>query len=256
MRKQTDTHFLSGRSKPGIDIGEDGSKLFYHRSTTVIDERGFFVHLLFVKGEEAVVYGVFAAQKCVAAVESLGITDKRREISGIVLRNNGIKKLATPFALPINKILVDRRDQNKRDAADMIRETAVSLAIEREGLALTATILQKEVEVLPIIGGVATTQRHLRLTMTDGFGIRASEVAAGETQVVDCVEQIGFPFAVVANKTVDSATEAKLCRGKVLEVIESETVKLHDGANLVIEGLNRTELFGVKRIECLKESVI
>ena len=139
------------------------------------------------------------------------------QVSRVLLRDNQIEETAAFVAPALDKFGVGRRDHHDRKEPDMFRELVVFLLVASELLALAAADGAEDIFLAALVVVPALEDTQI-LAVTQDLRIRRILAAFAKRKVIDGIEQVGFPHAVVSEEAIHLGRENRFCLRDILVI--------------------------------------
>ena len=206
MRHVAQRHLFPTCRNLLIDSLENGNQLLDESAALLIQFFAILGHLPLPDVEHRGVGLLFHPQECVPLLQRLVVVGKRLDIRAVVLRNHHIHQPAAVFTGTVDEERVGRRYENDGNQSDVVREPPIFLLVALEML-LRATLhpainRHRHVGVGHLVAHVFALDDEKILVVIDDLRVDWIVRAATEREVIDRVEQVGLPLAVVTNETV------------------------------------------------------
>ena len=153
----------------------------------------------------------------VALEQRLVILDKGVQIRRVLLGDNQIEETAAFVAPALDKFGVGRRDHYDRKEPDMFRELVVFLLVAAELLALAAADGAEDIFLAALVVIPALEDAQI-FAVTQDLRIRRILAAFAKRKVIDGIEQVGFPHAVVSEEAIHLGRENRFCLRDILVI--------------------------------------
>ena len=198
-----------------MELLEDGHKLVDEAGAPLADTLRLGCHHLLYQHKKLGIGLTLGTQHCVALLQGAVICYERSKILSVVLRYYNVHKAPSLLAATGNKFIVGRRDHHKRNCANVVGETLVVLFIPLKLLLLTTFETAGKFVVHTAVARIIALNHKERLTVCNIRTIDRAYCTLAEREIIDGIEQIGFPHSVATYKTIYLARKSKRDIGQI-----------------------------------------
>ena len=212
-------HRLAVRAERAVVGRDERLQLGDGLPPTGVDGRAVLRELTVVYFEHRFV-GRHRFEQPVALGQHGVVTHDRGEVGAVELRDEGVEVAAAFVGGVRDEGAVGGRDDRRGDQSHVIGQPIVLLAVAFEDLAALARERADDSLLAAAVGGVAGVEHEELLAVADALCVGHRECRLAHREVVDGIEDVGLPGAVVAYETVDPGDGRQLLLLDILEVDE------------------------------------
>jgi hypothetical protein len=217
-----EVHRFFSAGYPGIILLDQGQEGLEEGLSFLKDILAGADELLVIDVQEAFVGTLSLGegfQEAVPLLEDLIVFDEALQVAAVQLGKEGIEESSALLTAAGDDLYVIGGDDNAGKAADMVGELLIGLVVQGKFLLAVLTQDAKYLVGLALLlkmpldteAGVAFTD-----ILLVGFG----EIALGEAEVIDRIEQVGLADAIIATNADDPVLELEGGLGIILELDE------------------------------------
>ena len=202
MRFIRQSHRLLILRNKGIERLENRNELFDKRFPLPEHHFPSLRHHLLPNQKQLLLDRKLTFQQRITLCQRFIISYQRIQIFFIILRNHHIHKTAAFLTPPCNQFGIGGRNHDQRQETDMVRKTTVLFLISLELLFRTA--LHPAINLLgsSVLCFIKALNDKEVLFMTNILRINRIAGTFAERQEIHRIQQVRFPHAVLAEKTI------------------------------------------------------
>ena len=185
-----------------VDLLEYGYEGFDESAPLLVDRLSLGCHLLFQHVEQGCVRLFFHLQQGVALLKRFVVAVERLDVSGVVLCNSHVHEVAPLLAAAFDEHRVRRRDKDKGDESDVLRQAFVLFLVAFEVLLLSALHTAIHLVGVAVVASVGTLEHEEVGIVGDERRVDVGEGTPTKREVIDGIQQIRLAGTVVADEAI------------------------------------------------------